>query len=130
MDTRQDLIDRIRNMGAREVDELHGVIVMRSRNAGAELADTKGIGRADREVTLAAQAPGRYNLDTIEDLMAYQPWGPAAQEAGAQVREALTAAAKAILRVAPAGRYRDRAVELVLDARMQANAAISFNGRF
>lgn len=71
-----------------------------------------------------------FTLDNIDEAMAYQPWMPDQQEAGTIIREALTTAAKAILRHAPVGRYRSVALRQVLDARMNANAAISFRGRF
>lgn len=70
------------------------------------------------------------NLETIDEAMAYHPWDHNQREAGEVVREALTAAAKAILRHVPPSRYRTAALDLVLDARMKANAAITFRGRF
>ena len=45
-------------------------------------------------------------------------------------RMAVTAAMKAIRRHVPGGRFREKALDLVVDARMQANAGISFRGRF
>ena len=85
---------------------------------------------------IEALNPGRpwgnseVTLETIDEVMRYQPWGRHQQDCGDQVREALTAAAKTILRVCPAGRFRSVAVRNILDARMNANAAISFRGRF
>lgn len=72
----------------------------------------------------------RIDLTNIDDAMAYQGWNPDQLEAGNVVREALTAAAKAILRQVPDSPYRSVALRNVLDARMNANAAISFRGRF
>lgn len=70
------------------------------------------------------------NLHNIDDLMHYQPWNQWQSESGDQVREALTLAAKAILRNCPNGRFRSVALRQIIDARMNANAAISFGGRF
>lgn len=69
-------------------------------------------------------------LNNIDDLMRYQPWDSRQVEQGEQVREALTAAAKAILRNVPAGRFRSVALRNIIDARMNSNAGISFYGRF
>ena len=78
---------------------------------------------------MAAPSPG-ITLDTIDELMRYQPWGHFQQESGDQVREAVTLAAKVILRTCPAGRFRSEALSQLLQCRMNANAAISFSGRF
>ena len=69
-------------------------------------------------------------LNNIDDLMRYQPWDGKQIEQGEQVREALTAAAKAILRNVPAGRFRSVALRSIIDARFNSNAGISFYGRF
>lgn len=70
------------------------------------------------------------SLDNIDDVMKYQPWDREQLAAGDVVREALTAAAKAILRAVPSCRARDKALEQIVGARMDANAALSFRGRF
>ena len=70
------------------------------------------------------------NLSNVDDVMRYQPWDRFQAEQGDQVREALTLAAKTILRNCPPGRFRSVALRQIIDARMNANAAISFNGRF
>lgn len=72
----------------------------------------------------------RFTLQNIDDAMNYQPWTRDQQEAGAVVREALTAAAKAILRSVPDCPFRTVALRNIIDARMNSNAAISFRGRF
>jgi hypothetical protein len=69
-------------------------------------------------------------LDTIDDVMQYQPWDERQTEAGAEVRDLLTLAAKSILRRVPPGRFRSVALRNIIDARMNANAGISFRGRF
>lgn len=70
------------------------------------------------------------SLDNIEDAMKYQPWNREQTARGDQVREALVLAAKAILRNAPRSPRRTLALQHLIDARMDTNAAISFNGRF
>lgn len=87
-------------------------------------------GGAVSNVAHSSHYPQPPSLDNIEDMMRYQPWAHDQQQAGDIVREALTAAAKAILRVVPNSAHRDAAVQYILNARMHANAAISFRGRF
>lgn len=72
----------------------------------------------------------RLSLHNIEDAMTYQPWTRDQQDAGQVVKEALTLAAKAILRSCPDSAFRSVALRNIIDARMNANAAISFRGRF
>lgn len=69
-------------------------------------------------------------LNNIDELMRYQPWDGKQIEQSDQVREVLTAAAKAILRNVPAGRFRSVALRNIIDARFNSNAGISFYGRF
>lgn len=92
----------------------------------------KAVPSAVCEIEGASSRPSheRVGLGNIEDVMAYQPWGPLETDRGNQVREALTNAAKVILRCVPEGRYRDNAVNGILQARMDSNAGISFRGRF
>lgn len=73
-------------------------------------------------------AYGRLTLDNVDRLFDYQPWDEWQRDAGQQVREALTAAAKVILRAVPPCPTRTRALNDLLDARMKANAAITFRG--
>ena len=93
---------------------------------------------------IAAQSPPAYSadrgertspseelsLENIEEAMQYQQWGPLETKRGAQVREALTMAAKAILWNVQRSPLRTRALNAIVDARMLANAAITFRGRF
>lgn len=69
-------------------------------------------------------------LDNIEAAMAYQPWHRGQQQQGEAVREALVMAAKAILRNVPRSPRRTLALQHLISARMDANCAISFAGRF
>lgn len=69
-------------------------------------------------------------LENIEDAMRYQPWDREQTECGDRVREMLLLAAKAILRHVPSSPRRTLALQHLISARMDANAAISFRGRF
>ncbi len=71
-----------------------------------------------------------FTLDNIEAAMRYQPWNEVQMQAGQVVCEALTMAAKAILRHVPDSPFRSVALREIINARMNANAAISFRGRF
>mgnify|MGYP001564623623 CR=1 FL=1 len=75
-------------------------------------------------------ARSEITLENVEHVFQYQPWNAEQISAGQQVREALIAAAKVILRVVPAGPDRSVALRDVRNARMNANSAISFYGRF
>lgn len=131
MDRRQDLHDRINRMGDREIDQYHALITTTGQGQ-AEPADDRRdrIARVQDSTKSAGPSHEPIGLGNIDDVMAYQPWGPLETSAGDQVREALTAAAKAILRNVAPGRYRDKAIDGIVQARMDANAAISFRGRF
>lgn len=69
-------------------------------------------------------------LENIEAAMQYQPWESDQILAGDAVREALTIAALAILAHVPPSPRRTLALQHIISARMDANAAISFRGRF
>ena len=85
---------------------------------------------AQHAETTPGPSAGRVTIDNVEDAFTYQPWHAKQTDAGQQVREALVAAAKTILRLVPDGPMRTRAINDLIDARMKANAAISFSGRF
>jgi hypothetical protein len=99
---------------------------------GAEsYGSTSPIGGGASEMPMSTRFLGeRLSLENIDEAMRYQPWDRQQQEAGDIVREALTTAAKAILRHVPDAAFRSVALRNILDARMNANAAISFRGRF
>lgn len=70
------------------------------------------------------------SLDNIESAMDYKPWTASDIEYGNRVRESLVMAAKAILRNVPRSPRRELALQHLIDARMDANCAISFGGMF
>ena len=72
----------------------------------------------------------RLSLYNIEDAFQYRRWNDQQEDAGAHVRDALVNAAKVILRTVPETPLRTRALNMLIDARMVANAAITFRGRF
>lgn len=67
---------------------------------------------------------------TVDSMMAYHPWSKEQVQQGAEVRDAIGEAIKQILlNVAPSP-MRTRAINHLVDARMIANAAITFKGEF
>jgi len=73
---------------------------------------------------------GQITLENVDEVFRFQKWDPGQIAAGDAVREALVMAAKAIIRNVPIGRARTAAINLLIDARMKANAAITWRGRF
>lgn len=72
----------------------------------------------------------RLTMGNVDDAFRYQPWDAQQQDAGQIVRDALVTAAKAILQHVPESPLRTRALNNLVDARMIANAAITFRGQF
>lgn len=68
--------------------------------------------------------------ETIKNLFAYQPWTKDQEERGVKVRESLEAAFRVILENVPSCPTRTRAMNMLTDCRMLANAAITHNGKF
>lgn len=102
--------------------------------AAERLSQQGGMGvaaglRAEQD-QCGSSGPERLSLSNVVDAFTYQPWDPGQADAGDQVREVLTAAARVILRTVPESPMRTRALNDLIDARMKANAAISFRGRF
>ncbi len=134
------------DMSTEDLEELQNQAyrerLRRMENGGAQcLSDPAPVAHLGKAVDMGSTAgqsrqpaggmlTERLTLGNIDDAMHYQPWGPGQQEDGEQVREALTAAAKAILRNVPDGAFRAVALRNIIDARMNANAGISFRGRF
>lgn len=94
-----------------------------------------GQGQVAESLDTSTKAFGAYggeeiSLSNIEEAMRYQPWDRKQLDGGEEIREILTLAAKAILKNAPRSARRTLALQHVISARMDANAAISFRGRF
>lgn len=76
------------------------------------------------------QAPERFTLENVEEAFSYKSWTPEQVAAGKEVTAALIQAAKKILLYIPESPLRTRALNMLFDARMVANAAITHEGRF
>lgn len=68
--------------------------------------------------------------DAVEDLFTYHAPDAEQKAAFQLVRDSLAQAFKTILTVVPPSPNRTRALNDLVDARMKANAAISFRGRY
>jgi hypothetical protein len=66
----------------------------------------------------------------IDELFVYQPWSDSQVARGKEVREALAQAVKVIVANVPASADRSVAIRKLREARMDCNAAISFDGRY
>lgn len=69
-------------------------------------------------------------LETISDLFQYHAWDAEQQEHGAEVRTALASAYSEIIDHVPPCPTRTRALNMLVDARMLANAAITHKGKY
>jgi len=68
-------------------------------------------------------------VDTAIDFaFEYQPWDEAQVNSGRLVRKALATAVKVIVQEVPPCPTRTRAINMCFDARLLANAAITFKG--
>ncbi len=65
----------------------------------------------------------------IDDAFEYHAWSRQQQAQGDEVRQALAAAVKVIVRCVPPGPDRTVAIRKIREARMDCNSAITFNGR-
>ena len=68
--------------------------------------------------------------EQLDSVMAYHPWTPEQIAKGKIVRDALSAALKAIIENVPPSADRSAAIRKIRDARMDANSAITHNGAF
>jgi len=66
----------------------------------------------------------------VEELFTYKAWNPDQQKAGEAVRSQLVKAYLAVLIWVPPGPTRTVALRKLVEARMDANAAISHEGRY
>lgn len=96
---------------------------------GDQSCNSGGVGHG-RVLSIGQSVTEEVTLENVDELMRYQPWMPDQLAAGDVVREALVAAVKAVLRVVPRCPNRTKAINHLVDARMDANAGISFRGRF
>lgn len=69
-------------------------------------------------------------IEAIRDVFEYHPWDSAQQDAGAIIRSALAQAYELIVLRVPPCPTRTRALNMLVDARMLANAAITHKGKY
>ena len=68
--------------------------------------------------------------EEVSDIFDYHPWDDDKIEAGKKIREALGYAYKVIVENAPCGPDRTTALRKVREARMDANSAITHDGKY
>lgn len=68
--------------------------------------------------------------EEIDDMFVYHPWDDENVAKGKAVREALANAVKVIVANVPAGPDRSVAIRKIREARMDANSALTFDGRY
>jgi hypothetical protein len=68
--------------------------------------------------------------EQVTDLFDYHPWTDEQKAAGVRIREALGSAFKAVVEGAPPSADRSAALRKIRDARMDANSAITHNGKY
>ncbi len=68
--------------------------------------------------------------DAVGDMFTYHNWTPEMIDRGYKVRQALASAVLVIVANVPPGPDRSVAIRKIREARMDANSAISFNGRW
>ncbi len=66
----------------------------------------------------------------IDNLFEYHPWDEDQKTAGKVVREQLASAVKQIVKWVPPCPTRTRAINKLVDARMDCNAAITHRGKY
>lgn len=69
-------------------------------------------------------------LDNTEDCFTYHAWTQEQIERGAEVRNALVYAYKTIIQNVPTSPDRSVALRKIREARMDANSAITHNGKY
>lgn len=67
---------------------------------------------------------------TVDDAFQYHQWTPEQVASGQRVREALAQAVKVIIEEVPPSADRSVAIRKIREARMDANSAITHNGRY
>jgi len=66
----------------------------------------------------------------IDDAFEYHEWNAEQKAAGTRIRQALADAVKAIIAGAPPCPDRSAAIRKLREARMDANSAITHNGKY
>lgn len=66
----------------------------------------------------------------IDAMFEYHAWTPEQVRAGIRVREVLAHAVKIIVELVPPGPDRTVAIRKIREARMDANSALTFGGKY
>jgi enoyl-[acyl-carrier-protein] reductase (NADH) len=66
----------------------------------------------------------------LKEIFTYAPWNDSQVAIGSQVRQKLQESFEVIVNSVPSSPLRTRALNAIIDARMLANAAITFNGKY
>jgi hypothetical protein len=85
--------------------------------------------RFDPRLGAVSELPADVDAE-VDRLFDYQPWDDSQIARGKAVREALAAAFKTLLVSVPPCPTRTIALRHVIDARLLANAAITFKGQY
>lgn len=81
------------------------------------------------QVNRATAADAGPELDeAVKNLFTFHPWSATQVADGEKVRDAIAEAYKAVILNVPSSPTRTRALNALVDARMLANAAITFKG--
>lgn len=68
--------------------------------------------------------------DEVKDIMDYHKWSDDQIKTGQAIREAIGVALKIIINTIPPCADRSAAIRKLRDARMDANSAITHNGKY
>lgn len=68
--------------------------------------------------------------DEVKDIMDYHKWSDEQIKAGQAIREAIGVALKVIINTVPPCPDRSVAIRKLREARMDANSAITHNGKY
>ena len=85
--------------------------------------------RAGHDFTRATELTPAIEAE-IEAAFLYQPWSDEMTARGIAIRKALAEAMKAIVAFAPPCPDRSAAIRKLREARMDANSAITHNGKY
>ena len=66
----------------------------------------------------------------VDDMFEYHSWDAAKIESGKKIRQVLAEAVKAIVEHVPPSADRSSAIRKIREARMDANSAITHNGKY
>lgn len=66
----------------------------------------------------------------VDEAFVYHPWSHAQVEAGDAIRAALADAVKVVIANSPPCPDRSSAIRKIREARMDANSAITYDGRY